>query len=64
MTTKAKRAGRTAASAGKSAVRKITSVSKAAGRKVGRAAASASDLNKDGKVDKADAAIAAAIRNA
>jgi hypothetical protein len=60
MTTKAKRAGRTAVSAGKSAVRKIASVSKAAGKKVGRAAASASDLNKDGKVDKADAAIAAA----
>jgi hypothetical protein len=60
MPTKAKRAGRTAVSAGKSAVRRIASASKAAGTKVGRAAASASDLNKDGKVDKADAKIAGA----
>ena len=59
MTGKPKGAGRTALDAGKSAVLTIARGTKSAGKKLGKAAASASDLNKDGTVDREDAKIVA-----
>ena len=60
MTKKPKDAGRTALGIGKSAARRIATATKAAGKKLGKAAVLAGDLNKDGKVDQEDAKIAAA----
>ena len=60
MTEKPKDAGRTALDRGKSAARRIATATQSAGKQLGKAAARAADLNKDGKADQEDAKIAAA----
>ena len=55
-----KDARRTVRAMDKSAGQRIAAATKSAGKKVGKAAARASDLNKDGKVDHEDAKIATA----
>ncbi len=58
--TKNPSARRTVRAMGKSAGQRIAAATQTAGKKVGKAAARVSDLNKDGKLDREDAKIATA----